>query len=456
MERFSQEIRNQIKAHVKNDDVENNVMVGFSDIDGQIPRGRVIEMNDERIQNLPMSGPSFTGGSVRGAGQGPEHPEMVAHIDPDTYVPPKEWMPLCSFYLSSLFVNGKPHPYCPRGNLQRVLAEVRQKHGLVFLLGVEPEHYIIAPDKNGTMQPWNPKGMDCAKMTGYSLGAIFDMLPYLLEMKRYMKEMGWEPYQVDHEDGSAQCELNWKYSDAVKTCDRLVYFRTMARQVVHQTLGNDVRVTFKPKPFDGLCGSGLHMHFSAINCESDDNPFSDPRDPKGLGLSEWGYQFLAGIIEHSDALCALGNPTHQCYKRLHPPKNSDGKHTDSGNHWVPVKKLIGGDNRTGMLRVPEPGHIEDRSPSAACNPYLFFAAYVQAGLDGVARNLQAPEPLVGSAFQEKYQEVAELPKTLAQALKALEVNTVVKEALGPIADEFLKLKWLEKEQYDDRDQFSYF
>lgn len=447
MERFSSEVRQKIKKDMKKAGIDT-ALVGFVDIDGQILKGRPVVMSEERINNLPMSGPSFTGGSVPGAGQGPEHPEMVAYIDPNSYIPPMKWMPKCGFFMASLFVQGQPHPYDPRGNLERVLTGASQ--GYVFNMGVEPEHYIITRDGDGKIHPWNPRFLDGAAMPGYNLNAIVPILDYLLTMKDNMGDLGWEPYQVDHEDGFAQCEINWKYASALITCDRLMYFRYMARHVCYQELGDGVSVTFKPKPFPQFCGSGLHIHYHLACADSGKNLFLDDKDPRGLGLSEFAYHFLAGIIEHSDALCALGNPTHQCYERLHPTKTPD-----SGNHWVPVKKFISDDNRTVMIRVPEGGHCEDRSPSAACNPYLLVAAYIAAGLDGVKKKLPAPEPLFCSAFTTE-RETGILPKTLSQALDAFEQDPVVRGALGPIAEVFLERKRKEKEEYKSDDAFSFF
>src|SRR3989338_6907602 len=104
MERFPKATRDQIKKNMEEAAVEN-ALVAFVDIDGQILKGRPVDMSDGRIENLPLSGPSFPGGSVPGAGQGPEHPEMVAHIIPNSYTPHLTWLPDCVFFMSNLFVN---------------------------------------------------------------------------------------------------------------------------------------------------------------------------------------------------------------------------------------------------------------------------------------------------------------------------------------------------------------
>jgi len=409
-----------------------NIMVAFSDIHG-LHKGRVVPMS--RFDFLLESGPAFTGGSVPGAGQGPEHPEMVARADLDTYIP-MSWLPGCAHFMSSLEVQGKPHPYCPRGNLQRVLAEAKNE-GFVFNTGVELEHYTVTRDAGGKMSPWNPQGFDGAKMPGYNLNALIPAYAYLTKMEDHLNSLGWGVYQVDHEDGPSQWEINFQYTDVLTTCDRAMYFRLAARHIAKQTLGSDVHVTFQAKPFPTSCGSGSHLHYHVADAETGKNMFLDHNDPRKLGLSQLAYHFLGGILKHAPALCAITNPTPNCYDRLHPAKNPE-----SGNHWVPSCILYSNDNRTVMVRVPEPGHCEDRTPSGACNLYLANAAYVAAGLDGIKQELHPGDPHFGSALGNT--KAKRLPDSIKDALDELRQDDVVMEALGPIAEVFLKMKGEEK------------
>jgi glutamine synthetase len=124
----------------------------------------------------------------------------------------------------------------------------------------------------------------------------------------------------------------------------------------------------------------------------------------------------------------------------------------SGYTWTPAFITYGDNNRTQMLRIPEPGHVEDRSISSAFNPYLGIAAYLAAGLDGIDRRLDPGEPNLGNLYTADIETMARrgiktLPQSLPEALAALEADAVIREALGPIVDEFLRLKRDEWREY---------
>src|SRR5207244_12124986 len=116
----------------------------------------------------------------------------------------------------------------------------------------------------------------------------------------------------------------------------------------------------------------------------------------------------------------------------------------SGYTWTPAYVTYGDNNRTQMIRTPEAGHVEDRTVSAAFNPYLAFAAYLYAGLDGIERRLDPGEPNRGNMYEMPLEEMTRrkirvLPQSLDEALDELESDPVIQRALGPIYPEFLKL-----------------
>ncbi len=193
-----------------------------------------------------------------------------------------------------------------------------------------------------------------------------------------VNELGWGAYQADHEDANFQYEINFRYSHALETADRLTFFRMMAGQVANRA---GAIATFMAKPFATRTGSGAHLHYHLADAETGRNLFLDKADPRGLGLSRLAYQFIGGVLEHAPALCAVTSPTVNCYKRLLMGPALTG--SSSGYTWTPAFISYGDNNRTQMLRVPEEGHIEDRSISSAFNPYLGMAAYLAAGLDGI-------------------------------------------------------------------------
>ena len=180
------------------------------------------------------------------------------------------------------------------------------------------------------------------------------------------------------------------------------------------------------------------------------NLFEDHEDSRGMGLSKLAYQFLGGVLKHAPALCAILSPTVNCYKRLQVGQGLYSAR--SGFTWTPAFISYGGNNRTQMQRVCGPGHIEDRTISAGCNPYLAFAAYLAAGLDGTEEDRDPGEPnqenlyeLTPMAIRKRGMKT--LPQTLLEALFELERDSVILHALGPIRDEFLDLKRREWTDY---------
>jgi glutamine synthetase len=208
--------------------------------------------------------------------------------------------------------------------------------------------------------------------------------------------------------------------------------------------------TFMAKPFSDRTGSGAHLHYHLADAESGRNLFLADDDRRGLGLSPLAYHFLGGVLWHARALCAVTSPTVNCYKRLQVGQGLYSAR--SGYTWTPAYITYGDNNRTQMIRTPEPGHVEDRTVSAAMNPYLALAAYVAAGLDGIERKLDPGEPNLGNMYalspdEMRRRQTRLLPQSLAEALDELERDEVIRRGLGPIAGEFLRLKRLEWNDY---------
>ena len=190
------------------------------------------------------------------------------------------------------------------------------------------------------------------------------------EICDYMLELGWGPYQNDHEDANGQFEMNWNFDDALVTADRHSFFKFMTKSIAEK---HGLRATFMPKPFPGLTGNGCHVHISVWDKAGTTNMFFDGTDE--MGLSQQGYNFLGGIMRHAEALAAITNPTVNSYKRINAPR------TLSGATWSPNTVTWTGNNRTHMVRVPGKGRFELRLPDGAVNPYLLQAAVIAAGLE---------------------------------------------------------------------------
>ena len=181
-----------------------------------------------------------------------------------------------------------------------------------------------------------------------------------------MLELGWAPYQNDHEDANGQFEMNWQFADALTTADRQAFFKYMVKAIAEK---HGLRATFMPKPFANLTGSGCHVHVSLW--KGGKNLFDDGKD--GLGLSRTAYNFIGGVMNAAHEMCSITNPTVNSYKRINAPV------TTSGATWSPNTVTYTGNNRTHMIRIPGGGRFEFRLADGAANPYLLPAALLAAG-----------------------------------------------------------------------------
>jgi glutamine synthetase len=433
--------RDQVKQQLQADGIEF-ILAQFVDMHGSAkvkmsPVGCLDALADE--------GAGFAGGAVWGMGQAAHSHDMMGRVDLDSYTP-LPWAPNTARFACDLYVDEKTHPFCPRVNLKRVLGAAETK-GYRFNLGIEPEHFLVTKNPDGTISPWDPAKVDHLAKPCYDFKGIAPAMGYLQDITNYCNQLGWGVYQCDHEDANGQFEVNFMYSDALTTADRYTFFKMMTSQVAAKY---GATATHMAKPFSDRTGSGAHIHYHLADVNSGENLFTDLEDKRGLGLSKMAYHFLGGILKHAPALCAIASPTANCYKRL---LVGPGLYSSrSGFTWTPAFISYGDNNRTQMLRVCGPGHVEDRTVSAACNPYLVFAAYISAGLDGIEKGYEPGEPNLGNLYAMTREEIykkglATLPQSLKEALAALEEDTVVRNALGPIQNEFLKLKWQEWNEY---------
>ena len=434
--------REQVRQQLENDGIEF-LLVQFVDLHGSakvkmVPVASYDDVTDE--------GAGFAGAAVWGVGQGPHSHDMLARIDLDSYTP-LPWLPNSARFASDLFVDGESYPYCPRTNLKRVLAEVRER-GYVFNVGMEPEHFLVTRDEDGSIRPWDPDGVDRLAKPCYDFRSMAPAMTYLQELTSSLNQLGWGVYQTDHEDANGQFEVNFQYADALLTSDRITFFK-MATSQIAKKFG--AIATHMPKPFSDRTGSGLHIHFHLADASTGKGLFESASDSRGLECSEMAYHFIGGVLHHARALCAVTSPTVNCYKRL---QLGTGLYSSrSGFTWTPAFVSYGDNNRTQMIRTAGPGHFEDRTVSAGCNPYLTLAAYVSAGLDGIDKKMDPGQPNLGNLYEKPLGEILEsgiqiLPQSLWEAVQELRQDDVVKSALGPIADEFIDLKIREWETYD--------
>jgi glutamine synthetase len=231
----------------------------------------------------------------------------------------------------------------------------------------------------------------------------------------------------DQEDGLGQFEIDFAYADAVTTADRYVFLRMMAGQVAR---ANGCFASFMPKPYADRTGSGAHLNMSLARLADGENLFSDSQDPRGCGITRLGYRFIAGVVRHLPAICAVVAPTVNSYKRLVKQGSM------SGFTWAPIFACYGNNNRTNAVRIPMGGgRIELRPADSACNPYLSTAMVLAAGLEGIAEDLEPGEPNRRNMYEVGAEElgalgIRELPRSLGEALDAFRDDPLSDAVMG--------------------------
>ena len=325
--------------------------------------------------------------------------------------------------------DGTPFAGDPRGNLKRALKHMQEMGFTSFNLGPEPEFFLFKLDEDGKVtKTLNDKG-------GY-----FDFAPTDLgencrrDIVLELESLGFEVEASHHEVAPGQHEIDFKYADVIEACDNIQTFKLVVKTIARK---HGLHATFMPKPLFGINGSGMHCNMSLF--KDNQNVFFDPEGP--LQLSQTAYHFLGGLMEHARAFTAVCNPTVNSYKRLVP------------GYEAPVYVAWSGRNRSPLIRVPESSglstRLELRSVDPAANPYLAMAVLLEAGLDGITRELTPPPAVDRNIYIMNEEERAEalikdLPSTLHNAIKELRVDPVMVDALGQhIFSNFVEAKRME-------------
>jgi glutamine synthetase len=408
--------RDELKARAEAEGIEFFFAM-FVDMHGK-PCAKLIPASSFDL--MMDGGAGFAGFAAGPMGQTPADPDMIAVPDPDSYtkIP---WMPTIAVLMCDISVDGELWPFTPRLILKNALRPLDDQ-GLTLNVGFEAEYFLVRQDGLGGIEIADP--LDTGKAPCYDVKALTRMLPHLTRVSKYCNELGYTNYANDHEDANGQFEQNFKYADALTSCDRLIFFRYMVHALAQQ---DGMLATFMPKPFHRLTGNGLHVHTSVWR--DDEELFDDPDDPRGLGLSEMGYQFAAGVLTHARAAAAFTCPTVNSYKRIGVAA------PNSGATWAPSYIAFGGNNRTHMLRIPEGGRIEHRGVDGSANPYLAVTAILASGLDGIERKLDPGTANTENLLALSREEAAarglkSLPPTLLHATEELEASDVMRAAFG--------------------------
>ena len=427
-------------ADIRREIKEKNVTflrLMFSDIMG-IMKNVEIPATDEQVDKVLSNKAMFDGSSIEGFVRINES-DMYLYPDLDTWTI-FPWGDengavaglICDVYTTE----GVPFAGDPRSNLKKALKHMNDFGFSSFNLGPEPEFFLFKLDEHG-----NPT------LEVNDKGGYFDLAPTDLadntrrEIVNVLTQMGFEVEASHHECAVGQHEIDFKYDDVLSACDKIQLFKLVVKTIARK---HGMYATFMAKPKYGIAGSGMHCNMSLFD-QNGQNAFYDPKDPRGMELSETAYHFLGGLMKHAYSYTAIMNPTVNSYKRLVP------------GFEAPVYIAWAGRNRSPLIRVPASRgmstRLELRSVDPMANPYLALAVLLEAGLDGIENKIDAPAPVETNIYAMSAAERAEagiidLPSTLHNALKALQKDEVVRKALGDhIYTNFLEAKRIEWASY---------
>ena len=407
-------------------------LISFVDLFG-ILRSKLVP--SRAIADMQKNGGGFAGFATW-LDMTPADTDMFAIPDPDSLIQ-LPWNKEVGWLASDLLMGGKPVSASPRVMLNNQIKNLSRK-SLEMKSGVECEYFLISPDGSGIADTRDNQSKPC-----YDQSALMRRYDLIKEICDSMIELGWGPYQNDHEDANGQFEMNWDYSDCLVTADRHVFFKFMVKALAEK---HGLRATFMPKPFENLTGNGCHAHVSLWSGKT--NKFLDTGNR--YGLSKLAYNFLAGIMQNAESLSAFFNPTINSYRRINAPP------TKSGASWSPSSISYSGNNRTHMIRIPDPGRFELRLMDGSANPYMLQAGIIAAGLYGLNMKLDPGEPLSCNMYTDykNYPDLAKLPDELEESLDKLDENKILRESFGDeVINSYIKLKKEEIKDFFRSDSF---
>ena len=407
-------------------------LISFVDLFGVL-RSKLVPAH--AIKDMQENGAGFAGFAAW-LDMTPADSDMFAIPDPDSLIQ-LPWNKEVGWLASDLWMNGKPVDASPRVMLKKQIKKLSEL-GYSMKSGVECEYFLISTDGNTIADNRDTQSKPC-----YDQSSLMRRYELIKEICDCMIEMGWGPYQNDHEDANGQFEMNWDYSDCLKTADRHTFFKFMVKTIAEK---HDLRATFMPKPFENLTGNGCHAHISLWKGKK--NIFLDKHDK--LGLSKTAYNFLGGIMKHASSLSTFFNPTINSYRRINAAP------TKSGATWSPSSISYTGNNRTHMIRVPDPGRFELRLMDGSANPYLLQASVLAAGIEGLSKRINPGKPLFCNMYEDykKYPNLSKLPNELKDSLDKIENNKEMNKAFGKeVIKSYVKLRTSELKDFNDNEKF---
>lgn len=418
-----------VRKIVKDMDI-SFIQFWFTDVLGVL---KSFAITPSELEEGLTEGMGFDGSSIEGFAR-IEESDMIAKPDPTTFqlVPWRSGeRPVARMFCDILNPDGTPYEGDPRYIFKRLLKKVAEQ-GYTLYLGPELEYFYF---KDNTCTEIIDTG-------GYFDSRPLDMAGTLRRETIFaLQDMGIQVEYSHHEVAPSQHEIDLRYDEGLKMADKTMTYRLVVKEIA---LKHNVYATFMPKPIFGENGSGMHVHQSLF--QGDRNAFYDPNDT--YNLSDLAKHYIAGLMRHAPEIAAVTNQWVNSYKRLVP------------GYEAPVYVSWARRNRSAMIRVPmyKPGkevatRMEFRSPDPACNPYLAFAVMLGAGLEGIEKKYELPDPIEEDIFEmnpaeRKAHGITDLPGNLYAAILETEKSELVRSVLGDhVFNKFIENKKIEWDQY---------
>ena len=430
---MSKYTREDIIKMVNEGDVEF-IRMQFTDIFGQLKNVAITKSQIEKALDNQIT---IDGSSIEGFTRIHESDQrLYPDLDSFTILP---WRPhhgkvvrlICDVHNP----DGTPFVGDPRGVLKRVLKKAADM-GYTFNVGPECEFFLFETDENG--KPTTKTGDEAGY---FDLGPLDHGESTRREICLALEEMGFEIEASHHEVAAGQHEIDFKYADALTAADNIMTFKLAVKSIAQK---NGLHATFMPKPIYGINGSGMHTNMSLF--KDGKNVFFDENGDKQL--SKEAYSFIAGLLHHVKAMSAVTNPLINSYKRLVP------------GYEAPCYLAWSASNRSALIRIPaargQSTRVELRCPDPSCNPYLALAVCLAAGLDGIEKGMTPPAEITENIFAmdaktRKANGIDSLPSSLAEAIKEMQADPIIKETLGDhVYTQYIAGKEAECDEYRTR------
>ena len=389
------------------------IRLQFTDIFGQLKN---VTVPASQIEKAVSGQIMFDGSSIEGYTR-IEESDQYLRPDLDTFVvlPWDQEAGICARLVCDVYnPDGTPFSGDPRGVLHRVLKDASDL-GYTFNVGPECEFFLFRTNAEG-----KPTTRTNDEVGYFDQGPLDTAALTRQKICLALEEMGFEIEASHHENAAGQHEIDFKYADALTAADNIMAFKLAVKTLAQK---DGLHATFMPKPLFGVAGNGMHINMSLF--KDGKNAFFDEHDPRQL--STVAYQFIAGVLGHVPAICALTNPLVNSYKRLVP------------GYEAPCYISWSTGNRSALIRVPSPRgnstRLELRNPDPSCNPYLALSVCLAAGLDGIKRGLTPPQEITENIYEltsleRKARGVGSLPDSLKSAIDALRDDELICSVLG--------------------------